>query len=165
MKKPAAAAAEAKKKVMKKPAASCDKWASEKDDDAEEEAEEVAMEDGESKDYSTASKIQYHVFNKALQIAPGCRGSLPTAIHDLWKTMASGPGAAKERHALRNACVPKNADYRNVCNADVNGPLMQRIRNVFEIKQRRVQMHGVTESEMLHDSFHGNEGGNAKSHC
>ena len=71
--------------------------------------------------------------------------------------MQRGPGAAQERHALRNAIVPKDATYGHLCKVDPNGPLMNRIRKVFEIRQKKVQRKGLSESEMLWRSFHGNE--------
>ena len=73
----------------------------------------------------------------ALKLPLGTRGALPKEVHELWDSLQSGPGAAKERHALRNAIVPKDAGYGHICQVDPNGPLMNRIRNVFEIKQTK----------------------------
>ena len=78
-------------------------------------------------------------------------------IHEVWNNIQRGPGSAKERHALRNACVPKDAGYGHVCTIDPNGLLTKRIRDVFEVKQKKVQMKGLTESEALWSCFHGNE--------
>ena len=50
--------------------------------------------------------------------------------------MQRGPGAAKERHALRNALVPKDATYGHIIKVDPNGSVMNRIRQVFEVKQK-----------------------------
>jgi hypothetical protein len=151
----AKAAAEAKKSAMKKPAASWNAWAEEEDDDddGEEEEEEVL----EDKDYEVPSKAQAKVFDEALKRTPGTRGSLPAEIHEVWNNIQRGPGAAKERHALRNAIVPKDAGYGHICTIDPNGPLMTRIKEVFEVKQKKTQMKGLTESEALWTSFHGNE--------
>jgi hypothetical protein len=71
--------------------------------------------------------------------------------------MQKGPGAAQERHALRNAIVPRDATYGHICKVDPTGPLMQRIRNVWETKQKNIQLKGMSESEMLWKSFQGNE--------
>ena len=81
----------------------------------------------------------------------------------MWAGIQKGPGSAKERHALRNAVVPKNAAYSHLCQVDPNGPLMRRIKEVFEVKQKKVQMKGLTESECLWASFHGNEGAMKKA--
>ena len=139
---------------MKKPAASWDAWAEQKDaeDDCEEGEEE---EDG--KDYSCPTKAQCHVFDTAPKATPGSRGALPSEVHELLNSLARGPGAAQQRHALRNAVVPKNASYGHICKVDATGPLMQRIKDVFEVKQRKKQMKGLTGSEMLWENFQGNE--------
>ena len=153
----AKAAAEAKKKsAMKKPA-SWDAWAEESDVDCDEEEEEEEEEEELEKDYDPPSKAQAKVFDDALKRPQGTRGSLPTEIHEVWNNMQKGPGSAKERHALRNAIVPKDAGYAHICTIDPNGLLMNRIKEVFEIKQKKVQMKGLTESEVLYSSFHGNE--------
>ena len=150
----AKAAAEAKKSAMKKPA-NWNAWAEEEedDDDGEEEEEEALGE----KDYEAPSKAQARVFEDALKRTPGTRGSLPVEIHEVWNNIQRGPGSAKERHALRNAIVPKDAGYGHICTTDLNGPLMTRIKEVFETKQERVQMKGLTESEALYCNFQGNE--------
>ena len=152
-------AAEAKKKsAMKKPA-SWDAWAGqeEDDDDCEGQEEEEEEEEELDKDYNAPSKAQCKVFEDALKKAPGSRGSLPVEIHEVWNNMQRGPGSAKERHALRNAIVPRDACYGHVCTLDPNGPMMHRIKEVFEVKQKKVQMKGLTESEVLWNSFQGNE--------
>ena len=149
----AKAAAAAKQKAMKKPAASWDSWAEQKEADGDGEEEE----EGEyGKDYSAPTKAQAFSVDQALEIEPGSRGALPKDIHDLWATLQKGPGAVKERHALRNAIVPKDAKYGHVCKVDQDGPLMKRIRTAFEIKQKNIQVKGMSESEMLWSSFHGN---------
>jgi hypothetical protein len=142
---------------MKKPA-SFQQWAEEAeeeddDDDGDEEEEDVLGE----KDYEAPSKAQCKVFDDALKRPPGTRGALPDEIHELWNTIQNGPGSAKERHALRNAIVPKDASYGHVCTIDPNGPMMNRIKQVFEIKQKKVQMKGLTKSEALWSSFQGNK--------
>ena len=161
MKKPAGA--------MKKPAGSDDwkTWAmqqaegDEDEDDGEEEEEEEEEDEGmlEKKNYKTPSKAQCKVFETALKRAPGTRGSLPQEVHDVWESIRSGPGTAAERHALRNAIVPKNAAYSHVIKLDPQGPQMIRLRSMFDIKQRRVQMKGCTESEVLWRDFHNNKEG------
>ena len=153
-----AAAKAAKTSAMKKPAC-WEEWAQEEEDDDDDDGEEEEEEEeGElKKNYNTPSKAQADVFEKALQKVPGTRCSLPVEIHEVWNQIKRGPGAAKERHALRNAIVPLDAGYGHVCNVDPNGPLMNRIREVFEIKQKKVQMKGLTESEVLWNSFQGNE--------
>ena len=151
----AKAKGKAAKSAMKKPA-SWDAWAEEEEDsidDGEEEEEEVLGE----KDYDAPSKEQAKVFHDALKRTPGTRGSLPVEIHEVWNNIQSGPGAAKERHALRNYVVPRSAGYGHVCTIDQNEPLLNRIKSAFEIKQKKVQMKGLTESEALWSSFHGNE--------
>ena len=155
-KQEAVAKAVANKSTMKKPSgASWDQWATKEDDADDGEEEEEKGED--SKDCSAPTKAQAWIFDRALKMDAGTKGALPSEIHDLWTTMQSGPGAAQERHALRNAIVPKDAKYGHVCKVDPNGPLMNRIRDVFEIKQKKVQMKGMSESEMLWKSFQGNE--------
>ena len=139
---------------MKKPAASWDAWAEQKD--ADDDGEEGEEEEG-CKDYSPPTKQQCHVFEAALKATPGSRGARPSDVHELWRTFAKGPGAAQQRHALRNAVVPKNASYGHVCKIDATGPVMQRIKTVFEVRQRKEQMKGLTESEMLWKDFHGND--------
>ena len=147
----AKAKGKAAKSAMKKPA-SWDAWAVK--DDGEEKEEEVIGE----KDYSAPEKAHAKVFEDALKRPPGTRGSLPIEIHEVWNNMQKGPGSAKERHALRNAIVPRDAGYGYVISTiDENGPLMNRIKSAFEIKQKKVQMKGLTESEVLWSSFHGNE--------
>ena len=151
----AKAAAEAKKSAMKKPA-SWNAWAEEEkddDDDGEEEEKEVL----EEKDYEAPTRAQARVFDDALKRTPGTRGSLPVEIHEVWNNIQRGPGSAKERHALRNAIVPKDAGYGHICTIDPNGPLMNRVKEAFEVKQKKVQMKGLTESEVLWSNFHGNE--------
>ena len=64
---------------------------------------------------------------------------------------------AKERHALRNAIVPKYATNGTILKVDPNGTVMEKIRTACEIKQKMVQMKGMSDSEMLWGSFHGNE--------
>ena len=118
-------------------AASWDKWADEPDADDDGEEEEEEVEDG--KDYSVPTEGQSHVFDKALKLPPGSRGALPSEIHDLWNTLQRWPGAAQERHALRNAIVPNDAGYGHVCKIDPNGEVMNRIRTVWEIKQKEIQ--------------------------
>ena len=152
--------AAAAKSAMKKPA-SWNAWAEEEDDDVgEEEEEEVLAE----KDYDAPSKAQAKVFEDALKRPPGTRGSLPVEIHEVWNNIQRGPGAAKERHALRNACVPRGAGYGHVCTINPNGLLIKRIKDVFEVKQKKVQMKGLTYSECLWSCFHGNEDAMKKSH-
>ena len=151
----AKAKGKAAKSAMKKPA-SWDAWA-EKDEDSTDDGEEEEEEVPGEKDYDAPSKAQAKVFDDALKRTPGTRGSLPVEIHEVWNNIQSGPGSAKERHALRNCIVPKDAGYGHVCTIDPNGPLMNRIKSVFEIKQKKVQMKGLTESEALWTSFHGNE--------
>ena len=156
-KKNAKAAAKAKQ-IAKKPASSWNEWAEEEDDgdDADDgEGEEELAE----KDYSVPSKQQSKVFADALARAPGTRGSVPVEIHELWNSMQRGPGSAAERHALRNAIVPKTAGYNHICTIDPNGSIMTRIKDVFEVKQKKVQLKGMTESEMLWTNFQGNEQG------
>jgi hypothetical protein len=132
---------------MKKPS-SWDQWA----DDGEEEEEKG----DDSKDCSAPTKAQAYIFERALKLDPGTRGGLPSDIHDLWNTMQKGPGAAQERHALRNAIVPRDATYGHICKVDPTGPPMNRIRNAFETKQKKIQLKGMSESEML-TNFQGNE--------
>ena len=160
-------AAEAKKKsAMKKPA-SWDAWAGQEEDDDDCEGQEEEEEEEEEeldKDYNAPSKAQCKVFEDALKKAPGSRGSLPVEIHEVWNNITRGPGSAKERHALRNAIVPRDACYGHVCTLDPNGPMMHRIKTVFEVKQKKVQMKGLTESEVLWNSFQGNEDAMQKSH-
>ena len=88
---------------------------SEGGDEGEEEGEEG---EGDGTDYSAPSKVRAHVFAEALKLPAGSRGALPQEVKDLWKTMQTGPGAAKERHALRNAIIPKDATYGHVCGVD-----------------------------------------------
>ena len=49
-------------------------------------------------------------------------------------------------------------------NLDPDGPLMNKVRDTFEIKQRQVQMVGLTESEMLQKEWQGNRQGMQKGH-
>ena len=79
------------------------------------------------------------------------------AIHELWDTLQRGPGASKEGNALRNAIVPKDAGYGHLIKVDHNGSLMNRINILFETKQEKVQMKGISKCEMLRKHFHGNE--------
>jgi len=138
----------APKSLMKKPS-SWDQWA----DDGEDEEEKGE----DSKDCSVPTKAQAYIFERALKMDPGTRGALPSEIHDLWNTMQRGPGAAQERHALRNAIVPRDATYGHICKVDPTGSLTQRVRNVWETKQKNIQLKGMSESEMLWKSFQGNE--------
>ena len=133
---------------MKKPS-SWDQWA----DDGEDEEEKGE----DSKDCSVPTKAQAYIFERALKMDPGTRGALPNEIHELWNSMQKGPGAAQERHALRNAIVPRDATYGHICKVDPTGPMMQRIRNVWETKQTKIQPKGMSESEMLWKYFQGNE--------
>jgi hypothetical protein len=71
--------------------------------------------------------------------------------------LQQGPGAAQERHALRNLCVPRDATYGSICKVDPTGPLMQRIRTVWQTKQKKIQLKGMSESEMLWKNFQGNQ--------
>ena len=143
------------KAPMKKPASSAkwDAWAEMEDDDDDEEEEEPVLEE---KDYDAPSKAQCRVFDDALKKTPGTRGSLPPEIHEMWNNIQRGPGAIQERHALRNAIVPKGAGYGHVCAIDPDGPLMHKVKEVFEVKHHKKQMKGLTESEVLHKDFHGN---------
>jgi hypothetical protein len=136
------------KSPMKKPS-SWDQWA----DDGEDEEEKGE----DSKDCSVPTKAQAYIFERALKMDPGTRGALPSEIHELWNSMQKGPGAAQERHALRNAIVPRDATYGHICKVDPTGSLMQRVRNVWETKQKKIQLKGMSESEMLWKSFQGNE--------
>ena len=141
---------------MKKPASSWNAWAEEESDDyddGEEEEEEVFGE----KDYEAPSKAQATVFEDALKRTPGTRVSLPIETHEVWNNIQRGPGSAKERHALRNAIVPKNAGYGHICTIEPNEPLTNKIKEVVEIKKKKVQMKGLTESEVRYCSFHGKE--------
>ena len=52
--------------------------------------------------------------------------------------------------------MPKDAGYGHVCTIDPNGPLMNRIKEVFETKTQKTQLKGLTESEVLWCSFQGN---------
>ena len=113
-------------------------------------------EEGE-KNYSTPTREQCHIFDKALKTAPGVRGALPQEVVDLWYSIKNGPGAAKERHAIRNAIVPRDAAYGTIVTIDPNGRQMEKIRTAFQIRQKRFQMKGMTESEMLYGSFQGNK--------
>ena len=154
--------AAAAKSAMKKPA-SWNAWAEDDDDDdddGEEEEEEVLAET----DYDAPSKAQAKVFEDAWKRPPGTRGSLPVEIHEVWNNIQRGPGAAKERHALRNACVPKSVGYGHVCTINPNGLLIKRIKDVFGVKQKKVQMKGLTYSECLWSCSHGNEDAIKKSH-
>ena len=163
----AVAKAIAKTKVMRKPAgAPWDAWAHGKDaadDDDTHEAsslsrmESSAESEADAKDYSVPTKSQAYIFEQALKMEPGTRGSLPKEIHDLWATLQRGPGAVQERHALRNAIVPKDAKYGHVCRVDQNGPLMTTIRSAIEIEPKKMQVKGMSESDMLWKSFQGNE--------
>ena len=138
MKKPSCAE---QKSIMDKPScAYWKRWADEEDDADDGEEEEEKGED--DKDCSAPTKAQAWMFDKALKMGAGTRGALPSEIHDLWNTMQRGPGAAQERHALRNAIVPKDATYGHLCKVDANGPLMNRIRNVFEIRQKKCRGRG-----------------------
>ena len=112
---------------------------------------------------SAPSKIQAKVFQDALALPPGSMGSLPPEVHTLWKSISSGPETIPQRHALRNMIVTKNAPYGHICRVDPDGRLMQRIRKVFEVKQRNQQMVGLTESEMLHKEWQGNIQGMQKA--
>ena len=115
---------------------------------AEEDNDEHKPDDPE--DFSSVpTKVQAHVFAAALAKPIGTPGSLPEEIHSLWKGIASGPGTIPLRHSVRNMIVPKDAKYGYMCRVDPNGPLMQRVRNVFEVKQRNQQMVGLSKSEML----------------
>ena len=140
----------APKSLMKKPS-TWDQWADDGEDEEEKDEEE------QSKDCSVPTKAQAYIFERALKMDPGTRGALPNEIHELWNSMQKGPGAAQERHALRNAIVPRDATYGHICKVDPTGPLMQRIRNVWETKQKKIQLKGMSESEMLWKSFQGNE--------
>ena len=115
---------------MKKPS-TWDQWADDGEDEEEKDEEE------QSKDCSVPTKAQAYIFERALKMDPGTRGALPNEIHELWNSMQKGPGAAQERHALRNAIVPRDATYGHICKVDPTGPLMQRIRNVWETKQKK----------------------------
>jgi hypothetical protein len=95
--------------------------------------------------------------DKALKMDPGTRGALPHEIRELWKSLQQGPGAAQERHTLRNLCVPRDATYGSICKVDPTGPLMQKIRTVWQTKQKKIQLKGMSESEMLWKSFQGNQ--------
>ena len=108
-------------------------------------------------DYDAPSKAKAKVFDDALKRPPGTRGSLPVEIHEVWNNIQKGPGAAKERQALRNAIVPKQAGYGHICTINPNGQLMKRIKEVFEYKQKKVQTKGMTYSEVLWTNFQGNE--------
>ena len=133
--------------VKKKPAAAWDEWAHEKadgDDDAE-ECEEMTTE----KDITPVTKQQAFTFQKALNLPPGARGSLPQQVHDLWITMAHGPGTPAERNALRNLLVPRDAGQEGSAE-------MQQMKQVFAIKQRKHKVFGVSETEMLVTQFHDN---------
>ena len=173
--KAAAKAMQVKAKVKGKAAASMKKpaswnaWAEQEDEEEEEEEEDEEEEEEEDeedvgKDVNPPTKAQCKVFEDALQRAPGTRGSLPAEIHEMWRNMARGPGSAQERHALRNAIVPKDASYGHVCTIDSNGPLMNRVKAMFEIKQHTVQLKGVSESECLWKTFQGNADAMQKSH-
>ena len=94
------------------------------DDDAEEEEEE--QDDVDAKDYSTCTKAQCHIFDRALKLHPGTRGSFPNEIQELWASIKHGPGTIAERHALRNALVPKDAGHGHVCTVDPNGITMRK---------------------------------------
>ena len=87
------------------------------------------------KDYSAPSKAQAHMFEQAMKVPAGTSGAPPPEVHELWNTLQRGPGAAKERHALRNAIVPRDARCGYICKVDPNS--MHRIRDVFEIKQKK----------------------------
>jgi hypothetical protein len=146
-------------KTMKKPAA-WDKWAEEgeeEEEDADDDMEDQDEEGEDKKNHSPVSRQQAYVFERALKLPPGTNGSLPQEIHDFWNSITRGPGSAQQRHALRNEIVPKNAHYGTVVNIDPNGKKMQKIRSAFEIKQKRVQMKGMCETEMLWGTFQGNK--------
>ena len=147
--------------AMKRPASSAkwDAWAEMEDDDDEEEEEPVL----EEKDFEPPSKAQAKVFDDALRRPPGTRGSLPPEIREMWNKFQRGPGAIQERHALRNLIVPKSAGYSHVCTIDPDGPLMNKVKEVFEIKHHKVQMKGFTESEVLFKQMNGNEGAMEKA--
>ena len=146
-KKPSGAAPNS---LMKKPS-TWHQWADDGEDEEEKDEEE------QSKDSSVPTKQQAYIFDRALKLSPGTRGALPNEVHELWNSMQKGPGAAQERHALRNAIVPRDATYGHICKVDPTGPLMQRIRNVWETKQKKIQLKGMSESEMLWKYFQGNE--------
>ena len=111
--------------MMKRPStAAWNEWAEQQEDDHAEEEEEE-QEDEDAKDYSTSTKAQCSVFDRALKLPPGTRGSCPNEIQELWASIKSGPGTVAERHALRNARVPKDAGYGHACTVDPNGITMQ----------------------------------------
>ena len=102
-------------------------------------------------------------FSNAMKLPPGAMGALPQEIHTVWNSFAHGPGTIPQRHALRNAIVPRSAGYGHICNIDPDGQPMKKVRDIFEIKQRKVQMVGLAESEMLHKEWQGNSQGMQKA--
>ena len=74
------------------------------------------------------------VFADALAKPAVTFGALPKEIHTLWKSIQRGPGTVPLRHAVRNMIAPKDAVYGHICKVDPNGPLMQRVRESFEIQ-------------------------------
>lgn len=137
--------------VMKKPAGTCFEWAAQPAHD-EEAGEEVQI-----KDTSRISKQQAYLFDRALKLHPGVTGSLPQEVHDIWNNVSHGPGTIPERNDLRNLCVPKDASYGHIIKSYEGGALVQHMKDIFQTKQRKHHIIGISESEMRYTHFQGNK--------
>ena len=129
-----AADQESSKGVLRKPAGaakdpSWNEWAAESEGEDGEKGEKG--EKDAVRDTRAPENAQRYVFDKALKQPPGSIGGLPQELFDYWQTIQ---GKVKEKHAFRNAIVPRDANYGN--SVAVGVAQMEMVRTVFLEKKK-----------------------------